>query len=91
MQILKRWAWRLTWLLSAWGAVTIPATLTQQPDARTDFAAYADYVTTTRFLAGRSSGGWESRCLWRKSSWRATTRTVLATARTSSTVIRSPR
>ena len=56
MQTLDRWAWRLTWLLPVWGAVTIPATLTQQPDASTDFAAYADYVTTTRFLIGHLVG-----------------------------------
>jgi hypothetical protein len=56
MQILERWAWRLTWLLPVWGAVTIPATLTQQPDASTDFAAYADYVTTTWFLTSHLVG-----------------------------------
>jgi hypothetical protein len=56
MQILERWAWRLTWLLPVWGAVTIPATLTQQPDATTDFAAYAEYVTTTRFLVSHLVG-----------------------------------
>jgi hypothetical protein len=56
MQILERWAWRLTWLLPVWGAVTIPATLTQQPDARTEFEAYADYITTARFLAGHLVG-----------------------------------
>jgi Amt family ammonium transporter len=56
MEILERWAWRLTWLLPVWGAVTIPATLTQQPDADTDFAAYADYVTTSRFLVGHLVG-----------------------------------
>lgn len=56
MEILERWARRLTWLLPVWGAVTIPATLTQQPDAETDFAAYADYVTTTRFLVGHLVG-----------------------------------
>ena len=56
MQILERWAWRLTWLLPVWGAVTIPATLSQQPDAKTDFAAYADYITTTWFLLGHLVG-----------------------------------
>src|SRR5919106_4558672 len=56
MENLERWAWRLTWLLPLWGAVTVPATVTQQPDARTDFAAYADYVTTTRFLVGHLVG-----------------------------------
>jgi hypothetical protein len=56
METLERWARRLTWLLPVWGAVTIPATLTQQPDADTDFAAYADYVTTTRFLVGHLVG-----------------------------------
>jgi hypothetical protein len=56
MQTLERWAWRLTWLLPVWGAVTIPATLSQQPDAKTDFAAYADYITTTWFLLGHLVG-----------------------------------
>ena len=42
--------------VALWGAVTVPATLTQQPDARIDFAAYADYVTTTRFLVGHLVG-----------------------------------
>ena len=56
MDTLERWAWRLTWLLPVWGAVTIPATITQQPDAGSEFAAYADYVTTTRFLLGHLIG-----------------------------------
>lgn len=56
MQTLERWAWRLTWLLPVWGAVTIPATLSQQPDAKTDFPAYVDYITTTRFLLGHLVG-----------------------------------
>lgn len=56
METLEHWAGRLTWLLPVWGALTIPATLTQQPDASTDFAAYADYVTTTRFLVGHLLG-----------------------------------
>jgi hypothetical protein len=56
MQILDRWAWRLTWLLPVWGAVTVASTLTQQPDARTDFPAYADYVTTTYFLVSHLVG-----------------------------------
>jgi hypothetical protein len=56
MQTLERWALGLTWLLPVWGAVTIPATLSQQPDAKTDFAAYADYITTTWFLLGHLVG-----------------------------------
>jgi hypothetical protein len=56
MQTLDRWAWRLAWLLPVWGAVTIPATLSEQPDAKTDFPAYADYITTTRFLLGHLVG-----------------------------------
>ncbi len=43
-------------LLPVWGAVTIPATLAQQPDPKTDFAAYTDYVTTTPFLLGHLVG-----------------------------------
>lgn len=56
MEMLERWAWRLTWLLPIWGAVTIPATLTQQPAASTDFAGYSDYVTTNSFLVGHLVG-----------------------------------
>jgi hypothetical protein len=37
------------WGLPVWAAL-LPGTLTHQPDAQTDFAGFAAYVTTTQFL-----------------------------------------
>ena len=39
------------WLLPIYGVLLALSTLTQQPDYRTDFRAYAEYITTDRFLA----------------------------------------
>lgn len=39
------------WALPVWSLLLLAGTLTHQPDYRTDFPAYARYVTTTRFLA----------------------------------------
>jgi hypothetical protein len=47
---LDRWARRWVWALPAWGALMGLSTVTHQPSARTEFAAYADYVTTPQFL-----------------------------------------
>jgi hypothetical protein len=47
---LDRWARRWVWALPAWGALLALSTITHQPSARTDFATYADYVTTPQFL-----------------------------------------
>ena len=38
------------WLLPVYGVLLALSTLTQQPDYRTDFRGYAEYVTTDRFL-----------------------------------------
>lgn len=39
------------WLLPIYGALTLLATLTHQPDPATDFGAWSRYVTTDRFYA----------------------------------------
>jgi len=38
------------WLLPAWAILLFVGTVDHQPDVRTDFAGFADYVTTTQFL-----------------------------------------
>jgi hypothetical protein len=38
------------WLLPVYGVLLALSTLSQQPDYRTDFRGYAEYVTTDRFL-----------------------------------------
>ena len=43
----RRWVWALP----AWGVLLGLSTLSQQPSYDTDFAGYAEYVTTGRFLA----------------------------------------
>ena len=47
---LKRWVRIWVWLLPAWGLLLAVSTLTHQPDYKTDFKGYAEYVTTTPFL-----------------------------------------
>jgi hypothetical protein len=47
---LLPWARRSVWLLPVWAVLLAASTVTHQPDSRTDFPAYADYVTTTPFL-----------------------------------------
>ena len=47
---LRRWARNCVWLLPAWGLLLAVSTITHQPDYKTDFESYADYVTTTPFL-----------------------------------------
>jgi hypothetical protein len=39
------------WMLVGYGLLLALSTLTHQPDPTTDFAGYADYVTTSTFLA----------------------------------------
>lgn len=46
----SRWARRLVWALPAWAALLGLSTLTHQPDPKTEFESYAEYVTTTPFL-----------------------------------------
>ena len=48
---LGAWARRAVWALPVYGVLLAVGTITQQPDYRTDFAAYADYVTSSTFLA----------------------------------------
>ena len=48
--ILLPWSRRTAWLLAVWAVFLAASTVTHQPDFRTDFGAYADYVTTTPFL-----------------------------------------
>ena len=48
---LGTWARTAVWALPVYGVLLAVGTITQQPDYRTDFAAYADYITTSMFLA----------------------------------------
>jgi hypothetical protein len=48
---LGTWARTAVWALPVWGVLLAVGTLTQQPDYRTEFADYAEYVTTPTFLA----------------------------------------
>lgn len=48
--VLRRWARIWVWLLPVWGVLLAISTLTHQPDYKTDFESYAEYVTTTPFL-----------------------------------------
>lgn len=48
---LGTWALTAVWALPVYGVLLAAGTITQQPDYRTDFAAYADYITTSTFLA----------------------------------------
>jgi hypothetical protein len=47
---LGTWARTAVWALPVYGVLLAVGTITQQPDYRTDFAAYADYITTSTFL-----------------------------------------
>ena len=47
---LDTWARRWVWALPVWGGLMGASTITHQPSARSDFAAYSDYVTTPQFL-----------------------------------------
>ena len=47
---LRRWVRAAVWLLPVWGVFLAVSTVTHQPDYDTDFAGYADYVTTVWFL-----------------------------------------
>lgn len=48
--VLARWARRGVWALPLYALLLAISTITHQPDYTTDFAGYADYVTTDRFL-----------------------------------------
>jgi hypothetical protein len=63
---LATWSRRGIWLLPVWGVLLTLSTLTHQPDYTTDFAGYAEYVTTTTFLVSHlvaSIGGAALGCL----------------------------
>lgn len=47
---LDRYGRRGLWALPVWAALLLIATWTHQPDYQTNFPAYAQYITTTRFL-----------------------------------------
>ena len=46
---IVRWGF---WALPVWTVLLFLATVTHQPDTRSDFAGFARYVTTTEFLIG---------------------------------------
>ena len=48
---LGTWARTAVWALPVYGVMLAGGTITQQPDYRTDFPAYADYITSSMFLA----------------------------------------
>lgn len=48
---LEAWARTAVWALPVYGMLLAAGTITQQPDYRTDFAAYADYIMSSTFLA----------------------------------------
>jgi hypothetical protein len=48
---LGTWARTVVWALPVYGVLLAAGAITQQPDYRTDFAAYANYITTSTFLA----------------------------------------
>lgn len=49
-QQVRTFARGALWALPVWAAMLFFGTLTHQPDPKTDFAGFAAYVTTTRFL-----------------------------------------
>jgi hypothetical protein len=49
--VLGRWARRGIWLLPVYALLLALSTVTHQPDYTTDFAGYAEFVTTGQFLA----------------------------------------
>ena len=48
---LTRWARAGIWMLPVYGALTLVATVSQQPDPATAFRAWSEYVTTSWFYA----------------------------------------
>ena len=50
MQQVRTFARGAIWALPVWAALLFLGTLTHQPDPQTDFASFAEYVTTTQFL-----------------------------------------
>ncbi|HEU4425745.1 MAG TPA: hypothetical protein VFR67_24680 [Pilimelia sp.] len=56
MQPLDTYARRGLWALPVWAVLLFLATITHQPDYRTDFAGWSRYVTTDWFLASHLLG-----------------------------------
>lgn len=50
-RMLEIYARRGLWALPVWAGLLFYGTFTHQPDYKSDFAAWAHYVTTTEFLA----------------------------------------
>lgn len=53
---LQNWARVAVWMVAVYGVLLAASTITHQPDYDTDFAAYADYVTTQQFLVSHVLG-----------------------------------
>jgi hypothetical protein len=56
MDRLENWGRVAVWTVAVYGVLLAASTITHQPDYDTDFAAYADYVTTQQFLLSHLLG-----------------------------------
>jgi hypothetical protein len=56
MERAQNWGRIAVWALAVYGVLLAAATITHQPDYTTDFASYANYVTTQRFLLSHLIG-----------------------------------
>jgi hypothetical protein len=56
MNRLENWGRVAVWAVVVYGLLLAASTITHQPDYDTDFPAYADYVTTQRFLLSHLVG-----------------------------------
>jgi hypothetical protein len=54
--VMHVWIRRGLWALPLYGLLTLLATLTHQPDPETEFSAFAEYVSTDRFLVSHLVG-----------------------------------
>ena len=53
---LQSWGRVAVWAVAVYGILLAASTITHQPDYKTDFPAYADYVTTQQFLVSHVLG-----------------------------------
>jgi MFS family permease len=53
---LQSWGRLAVWTVAVYGILLAASTITHQPDYKTDFPAYADYVTTRQFLVSHVLG-----------------------------------
>ena len=53
---LQNWGRVAVWTVAVYGILLAASTITHQPDYKTDFPAYADYVTTQQFLVSHVVG-----------------------------------